>query len=132
MYQLQGLSLDSCCWQRQDTVFVEILGVNYTRDIDYELIIRVFFRDDNENRARAKNAAYRKLTISDATFQFLLFYLSKYRELLQHQQMLFVTSSGDERESIAGGCGLPNVGTDGEKKRVSIRHPICCGDISGR
>ena len=52
----------------------EILGVNYTRDIDYERhTIRVFFRDDNENRARAKNAAYRKAKISDATFQFLLF-----------------------------------------------------------
>lgn len=76
----------------------EILGVNYTRDIDYERhTIRVFFRDDNENRARAKNAAYRKAKISDATFQFLLFYLSKYRELLQHQQMLFVNIEGETK-----------------------------------
>ena len=76
----------------------EILGVNYTRDIDYQRhTIRVFFRDDNENRARAKNAAYRKAKISDATFQFLLFYLSKYRELLQHQQMLFVNIEGETK-----------------------------------
>ncbi len=76
----------------------EILGVDYTRDIDYERhTIRVFFRDDNENRARAKNAAYRKAKISDATFQFLLFYLSKYRELLQHQQMLFVNIEGETK-----------------------------------
>ena len=72
--------------------------MDYTRDIDYERhTIRVFFRDDNENRARAKNAAYRKAKISDATFQFLLFYLSKYRELLQHQQMLFVNIEGETK-----------------------------------
>lgn len=76
----------------------EILGVDYTRDIDYERhTIRVFFRDDNENRARAKNAAYRRAKVSDATFQFLLFYLSKYRELLQHQQMLFVNIEGETK-----------------------------------
>ena len=110
----------------------EILGVDYTRDIDYERQLSGFFRDDNENRARAKNAAYRKAKVSDATFQFLLFYLSKYRELICRASADVVCKHRrrDERESIAGGCGLPNVGTDGEK-RVSIRHPICCGDISG-
>lgn len=52
----------------------EILGVDYTRDIDYERhTIRVFFRDDNENKARAKNAAYRRSKVSDATFQFYYF-----------------------------------------------------------
>ena len=77
----------------------EILGVDYTRDIDYERhTIRVFFRDDNENKARAKNAAYRRSKVSDATFQFLLFYLSKYREFLQHQQMLFVNIEGETKE----------------------------------
>ena len=76
----------------------EILGVNYTRDIDYERhTIRVFFRDDNENKARAKNAAYRRSKVSDATFQFLLFYLSKYREFLQHQPMLFVNIEGETK-----------------------------------
>ncbi len=76
----------------------EILGVDYTRDIDYERhTIRVFFRDDNENKARAKNAAYRRSKVSDATFQFLLFYLSKYREFLQHQPMLFVNIEGETK-----------------------------------
>ena len=73
----------------------EILGVDYTKDIDYRNhSIRVYFRDDNENKARAKNAEYRKAKISDSTFQFLLFYLSEYRNVLQHQQMLFVTIEG--------------------------------------
>ena len=39
----------------------EILGVNYSRDIDYQNhTIGVYFREDNENEARAKNAEYRK------------------------------------------------------------------------
>ena len=76
----------------------EILGVKYDKDIDYERhTIRVYFRDDNENKARAKNAEFRKAKISDATFQFLLFYLSKYRELIQHQQMLFINIEGETR-----------------------------------
>ena len=61
----------------------------------YALIRR--YTEWNENRARAKNAAYRKAKVSDATFQFLLFYLSKYRELLQHQQMLFVNIEGETK-----------------------------------
>lgn len=66
----------------------EILGVDYTKDIDYENhSVRVYFRDDNENKARAKNAEYRKAKISSSTFQFLMYYLSEYRELLQHQQI---------------------------------------------
>ncbi|WP_287714602.1 tyrosine-type recombinase/integrase [Blautia sp.] len=76
----------------------EILGVDYTKDIDYRNhSIRVYFRDDNENKARAKNAEYRKAKISDSTFQFLLFYLSEYRNVLQHQQMLFVTIEGESK-----------------------------------
>ena len=51
----------------------EILGVDYTRDIDYEKhTIGVYFREDNVNDARAK-----------------------YRELLQHQNYLFINVSGD-------------------------------------
>ena len=49
-------------------------------------------------------------------FSFYCFISQESRELLQHQQMLFVNIEGkNEKESIAGGCGLPNVGTDGEK-----------------
>ena len=73
-----------------------ILGVYYTRDIDYEKhTIGVYFRDDNENDARAKNAEYRKAKISDEAFEFLIEYLAEYRELLQHQDYLFINVSGD-------------------------------------
>ena len=48
-------------------------------------------------RTRPKNAAYRRSKVSDATFQFLLFYLSKYREFLQHQPMLFVNIEGETK-----------------------------------
>lgn len=74
----------------------EILGVSYTRDIDYgNHTIRVWFRDDNENDARVKNAEYRRSRISDDTFEFLLHYLAEYRKLLQRQDYLFVNISGE-------------------------------------
>ena len=39
----------------------ELLGIDYTKDIDYENhSVRVCFRDDNANDARAKNAEERK------------------------------------------------------------------------
>lgn len=74
----------------------EILGVDYTRDINYQNhTISVYFRDDNENDARAKNAEYRRAKVSDDTFEFLLHYMSEYRRLLQHQTMLFINITGD-------------------------------------
>ena len=74
----------------------EILGVDYTRDIDYEShTVSVYFRDDNENDARAKNAEERRAVISSDTFNFLLHYLSEYRNLLQHQTLLFINIAGD-------------------------------------
>lgn len=74
----------------------EILGVDYSRDIDYENhTIGVYFRDDNENNARAKNAEYRKARVSNDTFDFLLHYLAEYRSLLQYQNYLFINISGD-------------------------------------
>lgn len=76
----------------------EILGVDYTKDIDYQHhSIRIWFREDNDNGARAKNAEYRKAKISDATFQYLMYYISEYRELLQQQKMLFVNITGDTK-----------------------------------
>lgn len=48
----------------------EILGVNYIKDIDYRNhLVGVYFREDNENDSRAKNAEYRKAKISDSTFE---------------------------------------------------------------
>lgn len=74
----------------------EILGVDYSRDIDYQNhTIGVYFREDNENEARAKNAEYRKGKISNDAFDFLMHYLSEYRELLQHGNCLFINISGD-------------------------------------
>ena len=75
----------------------ELLGVSYTKDIDYNNhTIRVRFRDDNENLARAKNAEQRRAKISDGTYQFLMHYLTAYRELLQHQNYLFINIAGKE------------------------------------
>ena len=74
----------------------ELLGVDYTRDIDYNShTIQVYFRDDNENEARAKNAEYRRSKISEDAFAFLLHYLAEYRKLLQHQTYLFINISGE-------------------------------------
>ena len=74
----------------------EILGIDYSKDIDYQNhIIRVYFREDNENGARAKNAEYRSAKISKDTFGFLNLYITEYRKLLQHQTSLFVNISGD-------------------------------------
>lgn len=73
----------------------EILGIDYAKDIDYaNHEIRVDFRNDNENDARAKNAEERDGKISEDTFEFLLFYLSEYWDLLQHQNFLFVNIKG--------------------------------------
>ena len=42
-----------------------------------------------------KNAEYRKAKISDDTYEFLMYYLAEYRELLQHQNYLFINISGE-------------------------------------
>ena len=73
----------------------ELLGVRYTHDIDHEHhMVGVYFREDNENDARAKNAEYRKARISRDTYEFLMYYLAEYRELLQHQHYLFINITG--------------------------------------
>ncbi len=73
----------------------EILGIDYTKDIDYDNhLIKVYFRDDNDNDARAKNAEYRSAKISNDTFDFLMHYLAEYRGLLQKQNYLFINIKG--------------------------------------
>lgn len=73
----------------------EILGVDYIHDIDYQHhMIGVYFREDNDNDARAKNAEYRKAKISDDAYEFLMYYLAEYRELLQYQRFLFINITG--------------------------------------
>lgn len=74
----------------------EMLGVRYTTDIDYQKqTLRVQYRDDNDNHARAKYAEYRRAKISKDTFEILMYYLSEYRELLKNTDYLFVTICGD-------------------------------------
>lgn len=74
----------------------ELLGIDYTKDIDYENhSVRVYFRDDNANDARAKNAEERTGRLSGDTYDFLLFYISEYWDILQHQNYLFVNITGD-------------------------------------
>ena len=74
----------------------ELLGVDYTKDIDYQKhSIRVRFREYNENNSRAKNAECRTAKISDEAFDFLLHYLAEYRKLLQKQSLLFINIKGD-------------------------------------
>lgn len=74
----------------------ELLGIRYTEDIDFDKhTIRVQFRDDNENEARAKYAEYRRAKISNATFEILMYYLAEYRELLKNTEYLFVILSGE-------------------------------------
>lgn len=73
----------------------EILGIDYIHDIDYKNhLVKVSFREDNENNARAKNAEYRRAKVSDSTYDFLLYYISEYRHLIQKQRHLFITIAG--------------------------------------
>lgn len=73
----------------------ELLGVKYAEDIDYEnKTIRVEFREDNDNNARAKNAEFRRAKVSNGTFDVLLLYIAENKELLAKSQYLFITLQG--------------------------------------
>ena len=74
----------------------ELLGVRVGSDIDTRThAIRVVFREENLNHARAKNAENRKAVISETTYSLLLCYLSEYRKLIGRTGYLFVNVSGD-------------------------------------
>lgn len=73
----------------------EILGIRYAKDIDYEKhTIKVTYREDNENAARAKNAEVRRAKISDETFELMMYYISENRRILDKTEYLFVNLSG--------------------------------------
>lgn len=73
----------------------ELLGIKYAEDIDYDnKTIRVVFREDNANDARAKNAEYRRARVSDETFDILLLYIADNKEVLSKSQYLFITLQG--------------------------------------
>lgn len=76
----------------------EVLGIRYTEDIDYENhTIKVIFREDNENYARAKNAEIRRAKISNETFDILMFYIAENRKMLNKTKYLFITLSGNTK-----------------------------------
>ncbi|MBQ9278310.1 MAG: tyrosine-type recombinase/integrase [Lachnospiraceae bacterium] len=76
----------------------EMLGIKYDEDIDYKnKSIKVMFRDDNDNNARAKNAEYRRAKVSNETFDILLYYLSEYKEIIKGGRYLFVKIKGERK-----------------------------------
>ena len=73
----------------------ELLGIRFPDDLDCNnRTLRVFFRDDNSNGARAKNAEYRRAKISQDTFDILLVYISTYRNLIIESCTLFILIEG--------------------------------------
>ena len=74
----------------------ELLGVKIGSDIDvHRHALKVVYREENINQARAKNAENRRALISSSTYQMLLCYLSQYRELLSRSGYLFINLSGE-------------------------------------
>lgn len=76
----------------------EALGINWKEDLNLEeCSVRVYFRGDNENHARAKNAEYRDTMFSQTTRHYLEAYINEYKELLEDSKYLFVVLSGENR-----------------------------------
>lgn len=85
----------------------ELLGVRYTKDINYRnRMLYVNFRENNENDARAKNAENRRALISKETFDILLFYIDEYKELLAKQDYLFVNIAGQNAGKPLNSSGV--------------------------
>ena len=75
----------------------ELLGVRIGSDIDvHRHALKVVYREENINFARAKNAENRRSVISEATYQVLLNYLSQYRSLLSRSGYLFINLTGEK------------------------------------
>ncbi len=73
----------------------EALGVNYTKDIDFDKrIIHVRLRTKNENRARAKYDEYRDVYFSEQTKEVLLQYIAEYVDLMKKTEYLFINLHG--------------------------------------
>lgn len=97
--------INACCNRRDKLLIVllaetgfrigEILGIRYSEDIDFEKrLLRVSFREENENLARAKNAEERISRLSDSTFSFLVRFLADEQETLKRSDYLFQKRSG--------------------------------------
>ncbi len=76
----------------------ELLGIRWSKDIDFEnRTIKVMYREDNENLARAKNAEYRRAKISKETYEILEYYISENRNLLCKTEYLFINLYGERK-----------------------------------
>lgn len=76
----------------------EILGVKYTEDIDFDnRTIRVYYRANNENGAKAKYAEYRRARLSEQTFELLLRYIRENDDVLKETKYLFVCLHGETK-----------------------------------
>lgn len=129
MCQLQGIGFLSAAGRARIPDPGEILGVDYTRDIDYE---RRYYRVFSGMIMRTgqgvkENAAYRKAKIDDnTTFQFLLFICQNTRELLPNiSGVLFVNIEGRRRESVQVDAVYRML--ERMEKNGYPWHPICCG-----
>ncbi|WP_455391179.1 tyrosine-type recombinase/integrase [Frisingicoccus sp.] len=100
--------INSCCNDRDKLLIAimaesgfrlgEVLGIYYTEDIDYEKkTIKVTYRENNENMARAKNAESRIALLSDTTFDFLVKYIADNRKNLLKTEFLFTKISGKNK-----------------------------------
>lgn len=133
----QIITILQACTNRRDQLLLlmlaetgyrigELLGVKYVKDIDYRNhMIRVCFREDNENEARAKNAEYRSAKISNDTFEFLMDYLAKYRKILQHQDYLFVNIMGENIGKPLRVDSVYDMLDRMERKPELKSHPTC-------
>ena len=99
----------------------ELLGVRFGTDIDTRRhTIRVVYRDDNPNRARAKNAEQRRARISDETYHVVLAYLCEYRDLVQKSGFLFVSVEGGSPGSPLTVSGVYSI-LDRLERRCGIK-----------
>ena len=108
------LTLLSACTNMRDRLLLlfmaetgfrigEILGIRLSKDVDLSgKKVRVRFRSDNTNEARAKNAEERIAMISDVTAGVLAVYLSEYAPLLEKQDYLFILLSGKNKGQPLG------------------------------
>lgn len=102
----------------------EILGIRYAQDIDYEKhTIKVTYREDNENAARAKNAEIRRAKISDETFEIMVYYISENRRLLDKTEYLFVNLSGITKGKPMNVNGVYSVFASLKKKTGIVATP---------
>lgn len=100
----------------------ELLGINIAEDIDYKNFrIGVIFREDNENRARAKCEEYRWCRISKEAMQLLNLYLEEHCGLLTKSKYLFITLSG-----VNKGKALKKNAVDAMLKRLEAKTGIRC------